>query len=33
MKDDQFEWDDQKASDNYAKHGISFEAARDAFKD
>jgi uncharacterized DUF497 family protein len=33
MNDGEFEWDDQKATDNYAKHGVSFEAARDAFKD
>jgi uncharacterized DUF497 family protein len=32
MNDDEFEWDDLKAADNYAKHGVSFEAARDAFK-
>ncbi len=28
-----FEWDARKASDNYAKHGVSFEMARDVFKD
>jgi uncharacterized DUF497 family protein len=28
-----FEWDDQKAADNDAKHGVTFEMARDAFKD
>lgn len=33
MNDDDFEWDDQKAADNYARHGVSFEAARDVFKD
>ena len=33
MHDDDFEWDDQKAADNFTKHGISFEAARDVFKD
>ena len=33
MNDGEFEWDDQKAADNYAKHGVDFEAARDAFKD
>jgi uncharacterized DUF497 family protein len=33
MHDDEFEWDDQKAVDNYAKHGVSFEAAQEAFKD
>ena len=25
MKDEEFEWDDQKAADNYAKHGVPFE--------
>ena len=33
MRDDKFEWDDQKAAANRAKHGISFETARKAFKD
>jgi len=33
MNDDEFEWDDAKAASNFAKHGITFEAARDAFKD
>jgi hypothetical protein len=33
MNDDEFEWDDSKAASNYAKHGVSFEAARDLFKD
>jgi uncharacterized DUF497 family protein len=33
MRDDAFEWDDEKASKNYAVHGVSFEAARDVFKD
>jgi uncharacterized DUF497 family protein len=33
MHDGEFEWDDQKAVDNYSKHGVSFEAAREAFKD
>jgi len=28
-----FEWDDRKAAANYAKHGVSFDAARDVFKD
>jgi uncharacterized DUF497 family protein len=33
MNDGEFEWDDAKASSNYAKHGVTFEAARDVFKD
>jgi uncharacterized protein len=31
--DDAFEWDDAKAAANYAKHGVTFDAARDVFKD
>jgi uncharacterized protein len=33
MIDDKYEWNDQKAADNLAKHGVSFEAARDVFND
>ena len=33
MKDDEFEWDDVKAAQNLADHGVSFEAARLAFDD
>jgi uncharacterized DUF497 family protein len=33
MQDDAFEWDDTKASLNWRNHGVSFEAARDAFRD
>jgi uncharacterized DUF497 family protein len=33
MNDDRFQWDDRKAAENYAKHGVRFEAARDVFKD
>jgi len=33
MNDGEFQWDDQKAAENYAKHGVSFEMARDVFKD
>jgi uncharacterized DUF497 family protein len=29
----EFEWDEGKAAANYAKHGVSFEAARGVFKD
>jgi len=28
-----FEWDEAKAAANYAKHGVSFEAAADVFFD
>jgi uncharacterized DUF497 family protein len=28
-----FDWNPSKAKDNYAKHGVSFELARDVFKD
>ena len=28
-----FEWDDDKAESNFAKHGISFPDARDVFND
>jgi uncharacterized protein len=33
MKEDDFEWDDAKAAQNWANHGVSFEAARPAFDD
>jgi uncharacterized DUF497 family protein len=33
MHDDDFEWDDSKAVENHAKHGISFEDARRVFDD
>jgi hypothetical protein len=33
MNDGAFQWDDRKAASNYARHGVSFEAARDVFKD
>jgi hypothetical protein len=33
MEAGDFEWDAAKASDNYAKHGVSFETARAVFKD
>jgi len=33
MDDETFEWDDNKAAENYASHGVRFETARDAFKD
>jgi uncharacterized DUF497 family protein len=28
-----FEWDEAKASENYAKHGVSFETAKEVFRD
>ncbi|HXZ17348.1 MAG TPA: BrnT family toxin [Roseiarcus sp.] len=31
--DGDFQWDDAKAASNLAKHGVTFEAARDVFKD
>jgi uncharacterized DUF497 family protein len=33
MRDDKFEWDDDKAAANFAKHKVSFSAARQAFAD
>lgn len=33
MNDGTFEWDDAKAAQNYVKHGVTFETARDVFKD
>ena len=33
MRDDEFEWGEAKAQENYAKHGITFEQARDAYGD
>jgi uncharacterized protein len=33
MQDDDFEWDDAKASENLARHGVSFGAASLAFDD
>ena len=33
MNDDGFEWDEKKAASNDAKHGISFEVAREVFDD
>ena len=28
-----FEWDETKAAENYAKHGVSFETATEVFSD
>ena len=33
MDNDVFEWDDAKAAENYARHGISFDAAKGVFED
>lgn len=33
MRDDDFEWDDAKASANLARHGVSFFTARQVFND
>ena len=33
MNDGAFQWDDAKAAANFAKHGVTFEAARLAFTD
>ena len=33
MQDDEFEWDDAKAEDNYLKHGVDFETATEVFAD
>jgi uncharacterized protein len=33
MRDETFEWDDVKAAENWRRHAVSFDMARDAFKD
>ena len=33
MSEDEFEWDVAKAEGNFAKHGVSFEAAQCVFND
>ncbi|NJO37162.1 MAG: BrnT family toxin [Rhizobiales bacterium] len=33
MRDDEFEWDDEKAAHNAEKHGVTFEEARPVFRD
>jgi len=33
MNDGEFAWDDAKAAQNDADHGVSFEAAKEVFKD
>jgi uncharacterized DUF497 family protein len=31
VRDDHFEWDDAKARENEAKHGVSFQRAKEVF--
>jgi uncharacterized DUF497 family protein len=33
MDDGKFQWDDAKAAANFARHGVTFDAARDVFND
>jgi uncharacterized protein len=33
MVDEEFEWDDGKSAANARKHGVTFEEARDVFRD
>jgi len=33
MLDSDFEWDDNKAAQNFREHGVSFESAREVFQD
>ncbi len=33
MQDDDFEWHDEKAARNWREHGVTFEAAREVFRD
>jgi uncharacterized DUF497 family protein len=33
VQDDAVEWDDAKAAENLAKHGVGFATARSAFLD
>jgi uncharacterized DUF497 family protein len=33
MNDGGFQWDDSKAAANIAAHGVTFESARDVFRD
>jgi uncharacterized DUF497 family protein len=33
MNEDDFEWDDAKAAQNFAYHGVSFETAKRVFDD
>ena len=33
VEDDEFEWDDAKAASNLLRHSVSFDAAREVFRD
>jgi uncharacterized DUF497 family protein len=33
MDDETFQWDDNKAAENYATHGVRFEVAREVLQD
>jgi len=33
VSDDDFEWDEAKAAENDARHGVSFDTAKKVFKD
>ena len=33
VKDDDFEWDEAKAAENYAVHGVTFDTAKRVFAD
>ena len=33
MQDDNFEWDDDKAARNWRDHAVTFEMAREVFRD
>jgi len=33
MQDSEFTWDDEKAGRNWRDHGVTFEMAREAFRD
>jgi uncharacterized DUF497 family protein len=33
IHDGKFQWDDRKAASNIVDHGVTFDAARDVFKD
>lgn len=33
MQDENFEWDDDKAAQNWRDHGVTFEMARAVFRD
>jgi uncharacterized DUF497 family protein len=33
MQDEAFEWDDDKAAENFRRHGVTFEQAKKVFED